>query len=190
MSQDVFEQYAEEYDAWYDEHRHAYRAELARIRHVLPTVDSRAVEVGVGSGRFAGPLGIRLGVEPSRALGRMAQGRGIEVVRGRAECLPFRSGSCSSALLVTVICFLEDPRPALAELRRVLVPGGVLVIGLLERDGPVVQTFLHEGGKRRFLSHARFYSSGEVLALLRDAGFCVQRADSRQGFAVIAARKD
>lgn len=190
MAEVIFERYAEEYDAWYDVHRDVYHAELARIGSVLPPVDARSVEVGVGSGRFAGPLGIRLGIEPSRALGRMAYRRGIDVIRGRAECLPLRDDSCSLVLLVTVLCFLDDPRRALAELRRILVPGGALVIGFLERDGPVVQTHLRTGGKRHFLSHARFFSSDEVRGLLRQAGFSVLTADSRQGFGVFLARKD
>jgi hypothetical protein len=73
VSVDPFEHYAEDYDRWFEEHRTEYGAELATIRRVLPAPDSRAVEVGVGSGRFAAPLGIGLGSEPARALGRMAR---------------------------------------------------------------------------------------------------------------------
>ena len=73
MPEDVFARFAEEYDHWFEEHRIEYLAELARIRRLLPDPDSRAIEVGVGSGRFAGLLGITLGIEPSRALGRMAR---------------------------------------------------------------------------------------------------------------------
>ena len=112
------------------------------------------------------------------------------MVRGRVEALPLGSGSCSCALLVTVICFLEDPAAALRELHRVLIPRGTLVLAFIEREGPIARRYLREGGKRRFLSHARFYSAGEVAALLADAGFRVDRVDSRAGFCVIAARKD
>jgi SAM-dependent methyltransferase len=190
MAEDVFERYATEYDAWYDEHRRAYLAELARIRCVLPPIDRRSVEIGAGSGRFAGPLGIRISIEPSHALGRMAYRRGIDTIRGRAECLPLRNGSCSTVLLVTVLCFLEDPHRALQEIRRVLVPGGFLVVGFLEREGPVVRKYLHEGGKGRFLSHARFFSADEVRKLLLRAGFSVLTEDCRQGFGVVLARKN
>lgn len=187
---DPFEQHAEAYDRWFDEHPAEYRAELARVRQLLPTPDSRTIEVGAGSGRFAAPLGIGIGIEPSRALGRMARRRGIDVVRGRAEVLPLASGACSCVLLVTVICFLEDPVPALRELHRVLAPGGTLVLAFIERGGPIARRYLLKGGKRRFLSHARFYLAGEVTALLEDAGFRVERVDARTGFCVIAAQKD
>ncbi len=134
MPDDVFEDFAEEYDRWFDEHPDEYFEELARIRQVLPPPDARSIEVGVGSGRFAAPLGIPLGVEPSRTLARMARRRGIEVIRGIAEALPVRSGSCSSLLLVSVICFLADPVAALRELRRILVPGGFLTVAFIERE--------------------------------------------------------
>ena len=189
MPEDIFERFANEYDRWFQEHRTEYHAELARIRRLFPHPDSRAVEIGVGSGRFAAPLGIALGLEPSRALGRMARGRGIEVVRGRAESIPIRDGSCSSVLMVTVICFLDDPVPAFEEIYRILVPGGSLVLGFIEHDGLVARKYLHERGKHRFLSRARFYSSGEVQDLLRRTGFRVTGVDSQVGFCVIAARK-
>ncbi len=190
MQEDVFEQFAEEYDHWFDEHRKEYQAELARIQRVLPSIDSHAIEVGVGSGRFAAPLGITLGIEPSRALGRMARQRGIEVIRGRAESIPIRDESCSSVLLVTVICFLDDPIQAFREFHRILIPQGTLVLGFIEREGLIAQKYLREGGKRRFLSRARFYSYNEVQALLKSTGFRVVRVDSRAGFCVIAAQKD
>lgn len=190
MSWDVFEQYAEEYDRWFEEHRTEYQAELARVQRFLPCPDARTVEVGVGSGRFAAPLGITLGIEPSRELGRMARERGIEVIRGRAELLPLRNGWCSSVLMVTVICFLDDPAAAFCEIHRILAPRGALVIGFLEREGPVAQKYLHEEGKHRFLSRARFYSPGEVREFLRQTGFHVVAIEARAGFCVLAARKD
>jgi len=189
VPQDVFEDYANDYDRWFDEHRDEYLAELARIRRVLPAPDSRAIEVGVGSGRFAAPLGIALGIEPSLALGRMACRRGIEIVRGRAEALPFKDGSCSSVLMVTVICFLDDPSPAFRELNRILISRGVLIVAFIEREGQIHRKYLHEGGKGRFLSGAKFYSQKEVLAFLEDTGFAVTRIDSRVGFCVIASQK-
>ncbi|PKL57289.1 MAG: SAM-dependent methyltransferase [Methanomicrobiales archaeon HGW-Methanomicrobiales-6] len=186
---DVFERFAAEYDRWFEEHRAEYLAELARVRRLLPCPDARAVEVGVGSGRFAASLGIRIGIEPSQALGRIARERGIEVIRGRAESIPLRDGCCSSVLMVTVICFLDDPVAAFEEAHRILAPQGALVIGFIEREGPVAQKYLHEKRKHRFLSRARFYLSGEVQAFLRYTGFRVADLESRAGFSVLAARK-
>jgi len=186
---DVFERFAEDYDRWFEERPAKYHAELARIRHFLSHPDTRSIEVGVGSGRFAGPLGIALGLEPSLSLARMARERGIEVILGKGEAIPIRDGACSSVLLVTVICFLDDPVPVFLEVRRILAPRGTLVIGFLEREGEVARKYRHDERKHRFLSRARFYSSGEAQALLERAGFCVIKVESRAGFSVIAAEK-
>ncbi len=190
MPQDIFEEYAEDYDRWFDEHREEYLAELARIRQVLPAPDSQSIEVGVGSGRFAAPLEIGLGIEPSRHSCRMARNRGIEVVKGRVEALPLRSGSCSSVLMVTVICFLDDPVPAFRELYRIRIPRGFLIVAFIEREGQIYRNYLREGGKGRFLSRALFYSPEEVLAFLEDCGFAVIKVDSRVGFCIIVGQKD
>ncbi len=187
--EDPFEQFAGEYDRWFVEHPAGYHAELARIRRFFPHPEPAAVEVGVGSGRFAAPLGIPIGIEPSRALGLMARRRGVAVIRGRGEAIPIRDGVCSSVLLVTVICFLADPVPVFWELHRVLAPQGRLIIGFLERDGAVARKYRHAPGKERFLAHARFYLLDEVEDLLEQTGFSVTGVDSRAGFVVLAAEK-
>lgn len=45
--------YADDYDRWFDEYHNGYNAVLSRIRQILPQPDSRSIEMGVGSGRFA-----------------------------------------------------------------------------------------------------------------------------------------
>lgn len=189
LPQEVFERHADAYDDWYEMHREVYRAECRRIRQVLPAPDDRTIEVGVGSGRFAVPLGIPLGIEPSLSLGQIARRRGIEVIRGIGEELPVKAESCSSVLMVTVICFFDDPARAFAEAYRVLVPGGVLVAGFLERTGKVIQAYLHGETNHRFLSQGRFYISDEISALLRGAGFSISSAETENDFCVIVAEK-
>ena len=60
-----FEKYAEQYEEWFVENRWVYEAELRAVKAMLP-VGGHGVEIGVGSGRFAEPLGIKIGVEPSK----------------------------------------------------------------------------------------------------------------------------
>ena len=72
-----FELYSDAYDEWFRKNAEKYESELEVIRGLLPTYEVKGVEIGVGSGKFAGPLGIKLGVEPSRKMahsGRIRKG--------------------------------------------------------------------------------------------------------------------
>ena len=52
----------------------------------------------------------------------------VRVVGGRAEELPFDDGSFDAAVSAFALCTVADPAAALAELRRVLVPGSPLLL--------------------------------------------------------------
>lgn len=103
----VFDRRAREYDRWFSENICAYRSELEAVRALVPE-DGVGVEIGGGTGRFAGPSGIKVGVEPAEGMADIARSRGIEVYPGTAEELPFASETFDSALFVTVICFVND----------------------------------------------------------------------------------
>jgi SAM-dependent methyltransferase len=122
---DAFEQYASEYDAWFERNQIAYEiayeAERRAIRAVLPS-SGVGLEIGVGTGRFAAPLGIRIGIDPSPAVAAIARARGIEVTIGRAEALPIATGRFDYALMVATICFVDDLGAAFRESARVLNP--------------------------------------------------------------------
>lgn len=88
----------------------------------------------MGTGRFAVPLGIRIGVEPAKAMADIAQKRGIEVYKAKAEKLPFDDSSFDFVLIVVTICFVQDPVQALREAKRVLKPGGYIIIGMIDKE--------------------------------------------------------
>lgn len=89
VPEDPFEQRSADYDLWYDRHEAAYRSEFRAVQEVLAPV-GRALEVGVGTGRFAAPLGIRFGADPAAAMLRRARERGVTVIWAVDERLPFR----------------------------------------------------------------------------------------------------
>jgi len=60
---DPFAAQVDRYDRWYERHPAAYAAELAALRALRPSF-RRGLEVGVGTGRFAAPLGVAFGVRP------------------------------------------------------------------------------------------------------------------------------
>ncbi|WP_341275817.1 class I SAM-dependent methyltransferase [Methanoeremita antiquus] len=147
------------------------------------------IEVGCGSGRFAKALGLKVGIEPSLSFCRIARNRGVAAVRGRAEALPVKSRACRAVLLITVICFLKSPIPALKEIFRILIPGGQVVVAFIERDGKIHKKYILEKEKGRFLSHAKFYSEQEVCSFLKESGFIIRDIDSKSGFCVVLAEK-
>jgi ubiquinone/menaquinone biosynthesis C-methylase UbiE len=111
---------------------------LAALRtELLAPLSGAVVEIGAGDGRnFARyPPGVThvTAVEPeprlralaTRAAAAPAPAR-VTVVPGRAEALPLPAASCDAAVLCLVMCALPDRPAALAEIARVLRPGGVL----------------------------------------------------------------
>jgi SAM-dependent methyltransferase len=172
-TREVFDANAARYDEWFERHRLAYLSELLALRAVVPC-GGRGLEIGVGGGRFAAPLGIATGVDPAAAMLVLAAARGVDVVRGRAEALPFARASFDHALAVTTLCFVESPPHMLAEARRVLRPGGRLVIGFIDRASPLGREYVARSAESAFYRDAHFYSAVEVGALLERAGFVVE----------------
>lgn len=80
------------YDEWFERHRAAYLSELLAARALLPW-SGRGLEIGVGTGRFAAPLGVAFGLDPAAEMLGYARERGIGVVRAVAEALPFARGA-------------------------------------------------------------------------------------------------
>jgi SAM-dependent methyltransferase len=165
-----FEEHALEYDAWFDAHPQAYESELQAVRSLLP-VTGRIVEVGVGTGRFAAPLGITLGVEPSAEMRRRAAARAVETLPGTGESLPFDEKTMDAVVMVTVLCFLDDVETAFNEVYRVLKPSGCFVVGFVDRTSRIGRFYEHHRDASPFYRVATFYSVQEVELLLKKAGF-------------------
>ncbi len=165
----AFDTQVDRYEGWFEKNRFAYESQLEAVRSVLPP--GEGVEVGVGTGRFAGPLGVQVGVDPSGVMGDVARGKGIEVVPGVAEDLPFPDESQDFVLMVTVICFFDDVPGAFAEARRVLKPGGSLVVAFIDRETPVGRIYGAGKHESAFYREATFYSAAEVREMLQGVGF-------------------
>lgn len=165
-----FEKFAQEYDAWFEENRFVYESELQAVQEQMPQ-KGEGVEVGVGSGRFAAPLGIRLGIDPSQKMRELAQSRGIDAIDGVAEKLPFADCRFDYVLMVTTICFVDEIESSFKEAHRVLKPGGCLIIGFIDRDSPVGKLYQQHKNESNFYHIANFYTVGEVISSLKNAGF-------------------
>ncbi|WP_433629414.1 class I SAM-dependent methyltransferase [Halomicrococcus sp. NG-SE-24] len=165
-----FEKHTERYEQWFDEYEHAYESELAALRRLLSSSDY-GVEIGVGSGRFAAPLGMAVGVDPSERMLARARDRGIDVVEGVAEALPLKDDAFDVALIVTTICFVDDIPATLSEVDRILGPDGTLVIGYIDKNSPLGQLYQELQDENPFYRDAVFVSTDELVADLEAAGF-------------------
>lgn len=165
-----FEQHHKRYDEWFVRHAAAYHSELLALRSLLPW-QGRGLSVGVGTGRFAAPLGVQFGIDPARKALSYAANRGITVAQGVAEALPFADHTFHTLLIVTTLCFVDDASAMLKEAYRVLKPGGVLVIGFIDRSSALGQHYLSHQAENVFYREATFFSASEVQQLLENNGF-------------------
>lgn len=169
-----FDTYHQRYERWFDDHQYAYISELLAVRALLPT-QGRGLEIGVGTGRFAAPLGVETGLDPSRTMLLSAASRGIDCIQGIAEQLPFFDNRFDYVLFVTTICFVDDARVTLEEARRVLKPGGTLVMGFIDRTSSLGEEYSRRKQENVFYRKATFYSAKDVRQMLTQAGFSDQR---------------
>ena len=165
----AFDKNVEQYEQWFIDNPLAYVSELHAVKDLLP--EGEGMEVGIGTGRFAAPLGISKGIEPSKAMAELARKKGIKVVPGVAERLPFKDGEFDFCLMVTTVCFLDDMDLAFREAHRVLKPVGAFVIGFVDRDSPLGQEYLKRKDRSAFYKEATFYSVSEIVEHLERAGF-------------------
>src|SRR5215211_1160740 len=125
----------------------------ARLREILePSEGERLLEVGPGTGYYSLPVAgwlspggsldlVDLQQEMLDHTTRRAREEGIEniaPVQADARELPFDEDTCDGAYLVTVLGEIPDQDAALRELRRVVRPGGRIVVGELFGDPHMV----------------------------------------------------
>ncbi len=168
MSWRIFEGIAREYDSWYDRNWEIYQMELSCINSLIgKNRGSPCLEVGVGTGRFAEPLGIEVGLDAALSPLLIARKRGIEVVQGLAENLPFTSSSFRCSIMVVTLCFIKDPLIALKEIKRVLRRRGELYLCFIPRESPMGRKYTIRGLEGDpIYSKANFLRRDEVLDLL------------------------
>jgi SAM-dependent methyltransferase len=172
-----FDDLASEYDAWFDQEGSLiFFIEVQAFKSLLSTLPKPWLEIGVGSGRFAQALGIETGIDPSINLVRIAKRRGINAFQGRGEQELFDEESFGTIFLIVTLCFLDSPLEVLKEARRILMPGGKIVLGLVLKESPWGQSYQQKKDEgHRFYKYATFYSHDEAVGLLEQAGLVTEK---------------
>jgi len=158
------------------------RLERAAIRELTgPLALLEVLDVGTGDAAHAVALareGARVtGIDtslPALHAGLVrsrAAGARVPLVAGDASGLPFRTGTFDVAIAVTVLCFTPAPSQVVAEMARVVRPGGRVVLGELGRWSAWaawrrVRGWLGAPTWR----NARFWTAAELQGLAASAG--------------------
>jgi ubiquinone/menaquinone biosynthesis C-methylase UbiE len=159
-------------------------------RRVTAGLSGTVVEIGFGSGLnvpvYPPEVHRIYAVEPALTARRLAEGRiaasavEVEHVALRGESIPLDDASCDGALSTFTLCTIPDVMAALAEVRRVLRPGGrfhFLEHGL--SPDPRVAAW-----QRRLEPLQKRVADGchltrDATDLVRAAGFEIERVESR-----------
>jgi SAM-dependent methyltransferase len=129
---EVFDRAAATYDAAAFPFFGPFGEALVEFAAIAP--DERVLDVGCGAGAVLGPAsrvaGSAVGIELSPAMAERARAAApsAEVVVGDASVLPFEDGSFDVVMSSFVVFFMPDPTAALQEWKRVLKPGGRMVV--------------------------------------------------------------
>jgi ubiquinone/menaquinone biosynthesis C-methylase UbiE len=165
-----FDNYSNEYEDWFIINKYAFQSELNAIKKAFPDPGD-CVEIGIGSGVFAEPLGIKEGVDPSEAMREKAKNRGISVIDAFAEKLPYADQSKNAVLMVTTICFVDDIYKSFQEVYRVLKDDGHFIVGYVDKNSPIGKFYLEHKDRSLFYKDAIFFGTEELYVILRESGF-------------------
>lgn len=146
----------------------------------------RLLDVGCSSGAFvavAGQFGVHAeGVEPSIGPAGTAQEKGLQVYQGFLEDVGLPAERYNVITLFEVIEHLRDPLPLLGECRRLLLPGGILVVrtgntaswtvGLMKHRWEYFHLSKHGG-------HISFYNPASMRMLAKRVGLVPRTILSR-----------
>jgi ubiquinone/menaquinone biosynthesis C-methylase UbiE len=157
------------------------RESIARTRaHVRLEPYQRMLDVGCGTGQLLEqlsgqvPTATLIGVDPSEGMLAVAHDRvpTARLIVGIAEALPIRSGSIDWLVAASMFHYVRDPLAARREFRRVLKPGGTLVLTDWSADS-VTGRLQARWSQAIDPAVRHVYTALELQAILVASGFAV-----------------
>jgi len=129
------------------------------VRHL----SGRVLDVGCGIGDFLAYRPGTVGVDINPHAVEWCRQQGFDSRVMEPDRLPFEDGGFDAVVLDNVLEHLAEPGPLLAEIRRVLVPGGRLLVGVPGARGYAADP-----------DHKVFYGEAELERALGAAGFVLR----------------
>jgi len=169
----LFDPLAADYDGWFATPLGSYAFEVeweALLALTRIVAGEQALDVGCGTGVFTRVLqdggADVIGIDVSPAM--LAQARGLPVARASAQALPFAATTFDLIWSATMLEFVADPVGAVAEMARVLRPGGRLVVGTINARSRWADYYRRQQGT--VFQQARFLAPAELVGLLEPYG--------------------
>jgi ubiquinone/menaquinone biosynthesis C-methylase UbiE len=166
----AFDENVDKYEKWFVDNEFAFQSELRAIISALPN-NKCGVEIGIGSGVFANNLGIKDGIEPSLNMRNLAKQKGLNVLDGIAEALPYSDATKDFALMITTVCFVDDVLKSFREVNRILKKKGQFIIAFVDKNSMLGKTYLKYKNKSVFYVEANFFGTEDIYNLLRKTEF-------------------
>jgi len=170
----AFDKNLSEYENWFIFNKFVYQSELNAVKKAIPK-NKNGFEIGIGSGLFAYPLGIKEGIDPSYKMREKARDRNLEVIDAVAEDLPYPDEKWDFILMVTTICFVDDIKKSFHEANRVLKKDGHFIIGFVDKNSSIGKMYLEYKNESFFYQDAIFFGTEDVYRILRDTEFEVEQ---------------
>lgn len=163
------------------------RQRLGRIATLLGKTprDIQVVDVGCSRGQFVAAAiaaGYRAeGVEPAPRIAEAARAAGVPVRTGLLEDQGYAGNSLDALTLFEVIEHLREPLPLLAECRRILKPGGILLVSTANAESwtaAAMGAHWDYFDMERDGGHISFYNPRSIAKIAANAAFEVARIDT------------
>ena len=128
-----FDQYAQEYDAWFLENRNVLESEVRLVASTLRNAGN-ILSVGCGSGLFEKILrdkfniNITEGVEPSASMAAIARKRGLNVIEATAEEFDYPEEMFDTILFNGCPSYITDLKRVVEKVFAALRPGGRIIL--------------------------------------------------------------
>lgn len=135
---------------------------------------SRVLEVGVRDGSFGAVASTEydyVGLDAASAAARQARARGIDVYRATLSTFVNTGPSFDAITLFHVFENMADPHDALARIKDLLKPGGVLFLSTFDTEGLIYLITERRSMAQNFRTHLILYSRSALIELLERSGF-------------------
>ncbi len=173
---------ASEYDSWYESKMGSFIDEVetkAAFDLFQPQSGEKVLDIGCGTGNFSIKLAKRgckvIGIDISQVMLEEAKKKAknnnlnINFQKGNALNLDFANNSFDSVFSMTAIEFIEDLEKAFKEMKRVVKPGGKIMLGTIRKNSDWGKLYEKQGQKKdSVFSDAIFREVEDIEKLDKD----------------------